>query len=202
MPPIAERVPKTPIVVELEDRKRTVGQYGGDLRTLAAKARDLRYITVSGYTRLVGYDDTLNLVPDVLEAVDNQGDRVFTFTLREGHKWSDGEPFTTEDFRYYWEDIANNEKLSPSGPPDIFLVDGELPKVEILDDRHVRFSWTKPNPRFLPSLAMPRPVYIYAPAHYLKNFHAKYGDKEALAKKAEKKKPTSCASLPTKLEDP
>ena len=140
--------------------------------------------------------------PDILEAIDNEGDRVFTFTLREGHRWSDGKPFTTEDFRYYWEDIANNKELSPSGPPDLFLVDGKLPKVEIIDERHIRYSWDKPNPRFLPALAMPRPVFIYSPAHYLKKFHAKYADAGDLAKLAKKKKLTSWAALHNKLDDP
>ena len=41
----------------------------------------------------------------------------FTLHLRPGHKWSDGAPFTTKDFRYYWEDVANDPELSPTGPP-------------------------------------------------------------------------------------
>jgi peptide/nickel transport system substrate-binding protein len=202
LPPIAERLPKTPIVVDLEDRKREVGRYGGDIRTLVAKPRDLRYLTVNGYTRLVGYDETLALKPDLLEQVDNEGDRVFTFTLREGHRWSDGEPFTTEDFRYFWEDVAENHELSPAGPPDFMIVDGVPAKVEILDDRHIRYSWDKPNPRFLPALAMPRPTFIYSPAHYLKQFHTKYADPDKLAKLAAKKKLTSWAALHNKLDDP
>jgi peptide/nickel transport system substrate-binding protein len=202
LPAIEARVPATPLVVDLEERHRSVGHYGGDLRTLVAKPRDLRYLTVNGYTRLVGYDENLNLKPDVLEKVDNEGDRVFTFTLREGHRWSDGAPFTTEDFRYYWEDVANNPALSPSGPPEFLMVDGKKPKVEVIDERHIRYSWDGPNPRFLPSLALPRPDFIYSPSHYLKQFHAKYADPEALEKLARKKKLTSWAALHNKLDDP
>ncbi|MDQ0467046.1 ABC transporter substrate-binding protein [Labrys wisconsinensis] len=200
--PVAQRLPKTPLVSDMLDRKRTIGRYGGQLRMLAAKARDLRYVTVNGYTRLVTYDENLNLKPDVLEKFDNEGDRVFTFTLREGHRWSDGAPFTTEDFRYYWEDIANNRELSPSGPPDLFIAGGKLPKVEILDARHIRYSWDTPNPRFLPSLALPRPIFIYSPAHYLRKFHARYADPKQLAALVAKKKATSWAALHNKLEDP
>jgi peptide/nickel transport system substrate-binding protein len=202
LPPIAERLPKKPLVVHLGDRKREIGRYGGDIRTLVAKPRDLRYLTVNGYTRLVGYDETLALKPDLLEHVENDGDRVFTFTLRDGHRWSDGEPFTTEDFRYFWDDVANNKELSPAGPPDFMIVDGVPAKVEVLDDRHIRYSWDKPNPRFLPALAMPRPTFIYSPAHYLKQFHAKYSDPDKLAKLAAKKKLTSWAALHNKLDDP
>ena len=54
-----------------------------------------------------------------------QGSREFTFKLRPGHKWSDGAPFTTEDFRYFWEDIANNKELTPGGPNIELMVDGK-----------------------------------------------------------------------------
>ena len=92
------------------------GEPGGTWRMLMGDQRDLRMMTVYSYTRLVVFDDKLNLVPDILQSLDNQDDKVFTLHLREGHKWSDGEPFTAEDFRYYWDDVANNAKLSPSGP--------------------------------------------------------------------------------------
>jgi hypothetical protein len=94
-----------------------IGQRGGDLHILAASGQDTRLLVVYGYARLVGYDRDLNLVPDILSAVEVEDGRVFTLRLREGHRWSDGAPFTTEDFRYYWEDVANNEQLSPFGPP-------------------------------------------------------------------------------------
>ena len=48
--------------------------------------------------------------------------------------------------------------------------------MEILDATHVRYSWSRPNPRFLTSLAGPRPDWIYTPAHYMKQFHKNYGD--------------------------
>ena len=97
--------------------------------TLVATARDIRYISVNAYTRLVGYDEKLELEPDILAKLENEDDRIFTFTLREGHRWSDGHPFTTEDFRYYWEDVAHNKELSPAGPPEFMIVDGKPPEV-------------------------------------------------------------------------
>ena len=89
--------------------------------------------------------------------------RVFTLKLRKGHRWSDGQPFTTEDFRYYWEDVANNKELSPAGPPKDLLVDGEAPKFEVLSETAVRYTWSKPNPHFLPRLAGASPLFIYRP---------------------------------------
>ena len=74
-------------------------------------------MVVYGYSRLVGYDQNFNIVPDLLESIDVKDERVFTMKLRSGHRWSDGQPFTVEDFRYFWEDVANNKELSPTGPP-------------------------------------------------------------------------------------
>src|SRR3546814_5618571 len=70
-------------------------------------------MNVYGYARLVGYDREFQLRPDILEAVDVVDDRVFTFHLRPGHRWSDGAPFTSEDFRYWWEDVAQNKEITP-----------------------------------------------------------------------------------------
>jgi len=192
--------PAAPFVADLAAHGRRLGKAGGTVRTLIAKARDVRYLSVYGYTRLVGYDAALDLRPDVLERVDVQGGR-FTFTLREGHRWSDGHPFTSEDFRYYWEDVANEKELSPEGPPAFFLVEGKPPQVEYPDPRTVRYTWDRPNPMFLPALAAPRDPLIYRPAHYLKPFHPRYVGKEAAEAAAKAQKLRSWAALHNRLDD-
>ena len=158
-----------------------IGKPGGDLRSLIGRARDTRLFAVYGHARLVGYDPNLNLIPDILASYDVEEGRIFTFRLRKGHRWSDGQPFTSDDFRFYWEDVATNPHLQPTGPEIQLLVDGELPKVEILDELTVRYSWSKPNPLFLPALAAATAVEIYRPAHYLKQFHQRYADPATLA---------------------
>lgn len=180
MPAITERLPRSPAVVDLDAEGRTPGQYGGELRMLMSQARDTRMMVVYGYARLVGYDTEWNLVPDILERIDVEGGRVFTLHLRKGHKWSDGAPFTSEDFRFYWQDVSNHPELSPGGPDRFLQVDGQPPRFEILDETTVRYMWHKPNPGFLPALAGARPEYIYMPAHYLRQFHSKYADAKAL----------------------
>jgi peptide/nickel transport system substrate-binding protein len=176
LPPVAKRLPAVPLVVKA-GAGQEAGQYGGSLNMLIGRSRDVRMLVVYGYARLVGYDTNFNIVPDILESIDAKGERVFTMKLRKGHLWSDGQPFTTEDFRYFWEDVANNKELSPTGPPSDLLVNGELPKVEILDKLTVRYSWSKPNPDFLPRMAGASPLFIFRPAHYLKKFHRKYNPK-------------------------
>ncbi len=158
------------------------GQRGGDLRMLVGGSRDTRLLVVYGYARLIGYDRNLELVPDIAKAVDVEDGRVFTFHLRQGHRWSDGAPFTSEDFRYWWQEVATNPEISPFGPPRELLVEAELPKVEIPDPLTVRYRWSKPNPYFLPALAGATPLFIYQPKHYLKQFHKNYADPAALAR--------------------
>ncbi|HRJ69412.1 MAG TPA: ABC transporter substrate-binding protein [Beijerinckiaceae bacterium] len=202
LPEIAQRVPKQPLVADLEARGRVPGRHGGDIRTLVSAVRDLRYVTVYGYTRLIGYTEKLELKPDLLADIEIEGGRVFTLTLREGHRWSDGKPFTTEDFRYYWEDMANDKSIAPAGPPEVYFVDGQLPKFEVLDERRVRFTWSKPNERLLPFWAQPGKVFSYAPAHYLKQFHAKYTPEADLKKRIADAKVRSWAALHNRMDDP
>lgn len=184
LPPVAARVPKEPAIIALDGPGLAPGRYGGDLRMLMSQPRDTRLMVVFGYARLVGYDKSWRLVPDILAGLDVKEGRIFTLRLRQGHRWSDGAPFTSEDFRFYWEDIANNEELSPAGPDNFLRVDGQVPKFEVIDETTIRFTWQKPNPFFLPALAGARPEYIFAPAHYLKQFHPRYTDPAKLASMA------------------
>lgn len=183
LPPVAQRLPDKPKVARLPWPGQVPGRHGGDIHMLMSSARDVRMMTVYGYARLIVYNEKLEFEADLLENFEVEDERIFTFHLRPGHKWSDGSPFTTEDFRYYWEDVANNEDLSPTGPPVALIVDGEPPKVEIIDKTTVRFSWSKPNPGFLPALAGPSPLFIYRPSAYLKQFHADYADPEELKRR-------------------
>ncbi len=66
---------------------------------------------------MIGFNPKLELETDILESFEVKGERIFTFRLREGHRWSDGSEFTTEDFRYVWEDMFLNKKLYKGGIP-------------------------------------------------------------------------------------
>ena len=87
LPPMAERLPKSPYVDDFDEPWLTPGQYGGRLKLLMGSARDVRQMVVYGYARLVGFDLDFNLFPDLLEKIENEGDRVFTLHLRPGHRW-------------------------------------------------------------------------------------------------------------------
>ena len=161
------------------------------------RAKDVRLMVVYGYARLVGYERDYRLAPDIVEDLEVEEGRIFTLRLRPGHRWSDGRPFTSEDFRYYWEDIATNATLAPFGPPRAYLVEGEPPRFEVLDEHTVRYAWPRPNPFFLPALAGARPETLYAPAHYLQAFHARYADEDALNEQAREEGKRNWAAVHT-----
>jgi peptide/nickel transport system substrate-binding protein len=67
-------------------------------------------------TGLIGIDwDKLDYVADprrhmatAMPAVSN-GNRTYTFTLRDNLKWSDGKPIVADDFNYAWEQASKSE---------------------------------------------------------------------------------------------
>jgi peptide/nickel transport system substrate-binding protein len=180
LPAIAKRVPAAPLVVKLESEK-SPGVHGGDIRLLMSKDRDARFVGAYGYARLVCWTPDGQLVPDIAEAVEvDEADKTFTIKLRKGHRWSDGRAFTSADFRFYWEDMANDKALARYFGATQLLVEGEKPKVEFPDAQTVRYAWSKPNPNFLPWLASPANLTIFRPAHYYKRYHEKYADKKRL----------------------
>ena len=176
IPGLTLRLPHRPRVVDVAAMGRQPGKYGGVVRMLIGGQRDIRLMTLTGYQRLIGYDEKLNFQPDVLEDFEVEEDRIFTFKLRDGHKWSDGEPLTSEDLRYTWEDVLSNEDLSPGGLPSALVVGEHSRPSRSIDKLTVRFSWDVPNPDFLPVIAAPQPLSLALPAHYMKQFHKKYQD--------------------------
>lgn len=182
LPPVSERLPENPRVINLKQMGREPGQHGGTWRMLIGKAKDIKLVPLYGYSRLVGFNEKFELEADILERYEVEEGRIFTFHLRKGHKWSDGHPFTSEDFRYAWQDMLTDKKLGRGGLRDVLLVDGKGPKFEVLDELTVRYAWDAPNPNFLIALAAPVPIYLAMPAHYLKQFHKKYQSKEKMAR--------------------
>ncbi len=191
LPPLARRIPDRPLVVQTDPQ----AAYGGELRMLIGTPKDLKLASVYGYARLVRFDRNYEIVPDIAEGFEVKEGRIFTFHLRKGHRWSDGAPFTSADFAYWWEHVATNPDLSPGGPPPILKVDGELPTVEFPDARTVRFRWSKPNNLFLQDQAGASPTVLYRPAHYLTQFHVAFTDPEKLKKLAKAERRRSWAAL-------
>jgi peptide/nickel transport system substrate-binding protein len=191
LPPLSRRIPDQPLVLQTDPQ----AAYGGTLRMLIGTPKDLKLVFVYGYARLVRYDRNYQIVPDIVKRFEVKEGRIFTFHLRKGHRWSDGAPFTSGDFAYWWKYVANNRQLSPAGPPPVLVVDGELPKVDFPDAWTVRYRWSKPNNLFLLDQASASPTVLYRPAHYLEQFHNAFCDPKELAKLAEAARCRNWAAL-------
>ncbi|MEP6017488.1 MAG: ABC transporter substrate-binding protein [Paracoccaceae bacterium] len=201
LPEIFDRVPDEPLIVDLEAKGRNFGKQGGTLRTMVTRSKDVRQMVVYGYSRLVVYDDEYNLVPDIVRDFEVTDDKVFTFHLRKGHRWSDGAPFTSEDFRYWWEHVANNKELSPGGPSGIMRQGDTVGSMQFPDEHTVIVSFPKPNPHFLQTLASARPPFIYRPSHYMKEFHVDFADPEELQEEIDRKRVRGWAPLHNSVDN-
>ena len=86
------------------------------------------------------------------------------FTLREGLKWSDGQPLTASDVIFSYNDLYLNEDI-PSNARDSLRIGQSraLPTVRQLDDLHVEFTIPEPFAPFLGSTGLP-----ILPAHVLR----------------------------------
>ncbi len=169
LPPVEERVPAQPLVVAPTDR---VGTFGGEFQDPHLGEEDnwedaFREMPLT-------FDATLQeVVPNIIRDWEVQDDgHVIEFYLREGMKWSDGHPFTADDFVFYSEDYAWNTDLNPAGIRDMRIA-GEMGYFEKVDDYTFRAVFEHmPNASFVERLAWGwRPYY---PKHYLSQFHSEY----------------------------
>jgi oligopeptide transport system substrate-binding protein len=84
------------IVINLEDTVKDLDSAS----TTDAVSTEILLNVMSGLYRL---DSNTKPVPDMAEGVDISEDGLdYTFTLRDGIKWSNGDPVTSEDFKYAW----------------------------------------------------------------------------------------------------
>ncbi|GLQ12135.1 peptide ABC transporter substrate-binding protein [Devosia yakushimensis] len=175
LPPVVERLPASPeVVTPLQE----VGQYGGTLRFGLRGSSDhnhiLRLVSAQGLVRW--NPQFTEVVPNLAERweVDPEG-KVFTFYLREGLKWSDGQPFTADDVLFNVNDLIKNTEFAPTNSR--WIVNGDPVQVDKVDDRTVRFTFAGPYGDFLNELATPQGQYpVFNAKHYCSQFLPSYND--------------------------
>jgi len=182
LPPVEKRLPEEPLVVKPIEE---IGQYGGIWYDAWMGAKDRGSSWYSMRETLITWNnDFTGYLPDVAKdwKVSEDG-KTYTFYLRKGMKWSDGAPFTADDFVFWYEDIILNDELTPV-KPGWLMAGGELGKLEKIDDYTIKFSFAAPYGTFL-DLHYRQPVPA-APKHYLKRFHPKYTSMDEIKKAMEK----------------
>lgn len=185
LPPLAERLPAKPMMLEPLNEK---GQYGGILQ-YGAIDRNFAANTYLTWTSLVEWTPTVPPEPGPALAesweVENEG-RAFVFHLRKGLKWSDGEPFTTDDLMFAYHDVWSNKEINPIFPSWL-SGGGKPPKFIQVDKQTLRVEYEIPNGLLLRNLCFQGVAHdLLHPAHYLKQFHQKYVSAAELEQKMKK----------------
>ena len=185
LPAVEDRLPKYPKVpntIPANQVDLTVGQYGGELRTATADAIWNPNIWAMCNEPLLNTPGILGeqVTGNVLHYYETNDDYTeFTFYMREGMRWSDGEPVTTEDVRFTVESVYGNTDLTTVYPSWLASSAGTPAVFEVLDEYSFKLTYDEPFGGLLIRLAI-RQWTGYAdlirPAHFLKNFHAEYTD--------------------------
>ncbi len=179
LPPVAERIGGMPLVLDPID---AVGTYGGAWRTALIGGQDTAWLE-----RTVNYDNLLAWSVDWSEALPNLAHAYevsddgtqFTFHLRPGSMWSDGEPFTSADVEFYVNNVRNNAELNPAPADNPFTI-------EVADEVTFTVTFERPNGFFLKRLCEAGGVvWTRYPRHYLEQFHKDFNpDIDALVQEA------------------
>jgi len=195
IPALEERLPKNPLVIRAgvvlseDELDFEIGKFGGRLRTVRANPNWNPDVFVMNNEPVVWGPGILgeNVTGNIFESFEVSGDsKTFTFHMREGLKWSDGEPVTTEDVAFAYEDVLMNEDLSPAFPSWLRsgnVATGEPMKLEVLDEYTFRASFDQLYGGFIVQLAIVGwrgYTDFVKPKHYVKQFHTTYTKLEDL----------------------
>ncbi|HEY63846.1 MAG TPA: ABC transporter substrate-binding protein [Caldilineae bacterium] len=178
LPPVDERLPEEPGVFPLAEGQ-VIGKYGGTMRRGFKGVSDRWGPTKMQDHGLVWFEaDLSKMWARIAKSWDvNEDATEWTFYLRKGMKWSDGHPFDSDSFKYWYEYVFKNETLTPT-PPSLWSTGS--PKVpmemEFPDKYTVKFKFAHPNPMFVQKIGRSAP---YEPGHYMKQFHIDLTDDKA-----------------------
>ena len=178
LPPLHERIPANPLVAKHDyPGYEGPGVYGGTWRQFHNDTTLGPWKMIAGYAPLIRWNrDTTGLEPGLAESwAFNEDGTVLTLKLREGVRWSDGQPYTSAAFRF-WYELCLDERQRYV-PPVWCLVDGKPMVVETPDDYTIVMRFAGPNwlvPLWLATGFWWSEEYN-VPEHYMKRFHPDHG---------------------------
>lgn len=200
IPPVEERLPSEPMVVE---PLHSVGRYGGTALVFNAEAPTRPYtaqMLMGSHGPFRATPDGSPGVPNVFKGYEvNEDFTVWTFYLRPGVRWSDGHPLTAENFYLYWRYDRANPYINPAINPDHVTI-GEnwvrfynehgVPRTvtkEVVDDYTIRYTSDIPYPTLINHMSHPHsPEYRIVPMHFMLQFHPDVIGEEAAQELAKK----------------
>lgn len=189
LPPVAERLPKEPLVFKTGNMPDGIGVYGEVMRhVIGGRPQTWNFWGGLNYG-WGGIDNGMNecltrtgplfeVKAEELEPLPNlakswewsEDGHTLTMHIVEGIKWSDGDPFTTEDLMFYWTDHILDPAITPTSgqSPESY---GEGTTLEAPDDYTLVWTFKDAFPKqYLYTMA----AFCPPPAHYLKPMHPTY----------------------------
>ncbi|WP_028562796.1 ABC transporter substrate-binding protein [Paenibacillus pinihumi] len=186
IPAVEDRMPVKEDIM-IEPTFESIGKYGGDWRNPWNGPDDkwgIEMITEEPLFRFK--QDGTGVEPNVAKGFDVNADSTeYVIHLREGMKWSDGQPFTADDVIFYWEHMLIPETFGKALYDCYYSINpetGEKERAEItkVDDYAVKVVFKHPSVQFLERLAIDN-KWFFAPAHYYKTILPEFiGEDKAL----------------------
>jgi peptide/nickel transport system substrate-binding protein len=183
LPAIDKRLPEKPRVITPTE---STGKYGGTWHRAYKGLSDRWGPTKLLEEQMIQWDWTpqneIKLAANLCEKWEqNAAATEFTFFIRKGIKWSDGEEFNTDDVKFWYEDVLLNKDITPTVPSAVTDSKGTPMTLTVTDKYTFKIGFAEPKP-LVPitiaktGLAGPAggPSFAY-PEHYMKKFHTKYG---------------------------
>ena len=160
---VTDRLPVAGDVMVEDADYLTVGTYGGELKRSAGGGNwDAGKIIEEGLFR---FTTSGTVEPNVAKGYTvNEDATVYTITLREGMKWSDGEPFTAEDCVWFYNAVCLNS-VDGKGVRNCHKdANGDPAVVEKVDDVTFTVTFGTPKYDFIEALTVDL-KWHYAPKH-------------------------------------
>ncbi len=182
LPPVDERLPHPDHVFVVEPYEM-IGRYGGIVRAATSTPTGAGSDTlISDFTNPVTADKYgVGVVPHVIRQLDGSDDATtWTFHMRHGMRWSDGNPFTTEDIRFWYEDVLHNEDLTPVIGGVWRDSGGQAVELTIIDEYTFELKFNTPRPFFPNDLIHTGGWDFFVPSAFLKDYHPDYADADEL----------------------
>ena len=178
LPQVKERLPERPYVIPHHWCEN--GKYGGTMLGLV-DASDSPIINeyMYGLSLLRWLNDGLDIGPGIVDSWESNADASeWTLHLRKGLKWSDGQPVTSADALYWWEDMVINPVHPAIASDSARSGSGTPMKLEAPDEVTLHLKFDSPTP-LTPNLLCNgvNTSGWFVPKHYLKQWHPKYNKK-------------------------
>jgi len=177
LPPVEKRLPEEPLVV---DPLEEIGKYGGVYRGagFGPQSGQLDTEALRMQNLLQINPDLKTLTPNIVKAWGISKDqKEVTLILRRGMRWSDGQPFTADDFMFWYEDIACNDELTPT-KNTAWTPGGKMMVMKKINNYTIKLIFAAPYPAI--DITLAKSYWngrFFAPKHYLKQYHIKYNPK-------------------------